>query len=217
MKIFGAILSPYVARVPLALRHKGVTHEITMPKDGTKSPAFLKMNPLGKMPVMKDGATVLFESGVILEYIDAKHKKKRIIPADAKAAAKVRLVGALFGEYVQPNIGSLFYQLDPAKRDHALVTAKIEEIGRLLDIAEKMIGKPYAAGKAFSIADCYAAPALFFADSMLPVFGVERPLARFKKLSAYLAKARKDKVIGSVLRDMDAAWAAWNAPKTQAA
>jgi glutathione S-transferase len=217
MKIFGMILSPYVTRVALAARHKGLKHDVTMPKDGTKTPAFLKMNPLGKMPVMKDGATTLFESGVILEYIDAKYKKKRLIPADAKAAAKVRLMGAFFAEYVQGNVSPLFYHLDPAKRDNAVVEAKITELKKMLEIAEKMMGKPFAAGASFSLADCYAVPALYYVDTLLPVFGATGLLAPHKKLKAYAAKMRKDKMVAAVLREMDDAWAAWQQPKAQAA
>jgi glutathione S-transferase len=217
MKIFGTILSPYVARLVLAARRKGLKHDLVMPKDGTKTPAFLKMNPLGKMPVIKDGTTTLFESGVILEYIDAKYKKKRLIPADAKAAAKVRMIGAVFAEYVQENVSALFYHLDPAKRDKAVVKAKIAELDRVLAVAEKLAGKPFAAGSSFSLADCYAVPALFYAEAMVPLFGGPSPLKAHKKLSAYLTKARKDKLMSGVLREIEAEWIEWQKPKAKAA
>ena len=91
MDIYGSILSPFVARCILAARFKGIKHTFSMPKDGIKSPAFLKLNPLGKMPAMKDGKLTLFESSVIAEYINGKSKKKPLVPSAAKAAAKVRL------------------------------------------------------------------------------------------------------------------------------
>ena len=81
MEIYGGILSPYVARCVLAARLKGIKHSLTLPKDGIKSPAFLKLNPLGKMPAMKDGKLVLFESNVIVEYINGKSKKTPLVPA----------------------------------------------------------------------------------------------------------------------------------------
>ncbi len=206
MELYGLIYSPYMARVVIAARHKKIKHKITLPKDGIKSPAFLKMNPLGKMPVMKDGKTVLFESSVILEYLDAKFKKNRIIPAAAKAGAQVRLISAIFAEYVQPAIFALFAQRDPAKRDMAVVEAKQAELNRFLDIAEGLLlAKPYAAGNKLTHADCVAVPALFFLDIVGRLFGIQKPLGDRKKLSRYMAKARKDKLLGGVLKEMEQA------------
>jgi glutathione S-transferase len=201
MEIYGSILSPYVCRVALAARFKGIKHTLSMPKDGIKSPAFLKMNPLGKMPTMKDGPLVLFESGVIVEYLEAKSKARRLVPAAAKAAAKARLIAALFAEYVQGPTLALFRQRDPATRDQALVDAKLAEIAKALDTVEAQMGKPFAAGK-FSIADCYAVPALFFLNAVLPQFGVADPLGGRPRLAAYAAKLQKDKLTRGALAEM---------------
>ena len=124
MRIYGAILSPFVCRVLLALRHKGVRHEVIMPKDGIKTPEYLAMNPLGKIPTMKDGATVLPESSVICEYIDEKYPRKKIIPATPKAAAMARLLATISELYVQNPATALFRQRDPESRDKAVVEEK---------------------------------------------------------------------------------------------
>ncbi len=214
MDIYGAILSPFMARVVLAARFKGIKHKMSMPKDGIKSPAFLKMNPLGKMPVLKDGSTVLFESAVILEYLEAKYKKKRIVPSDAKASAKARLIGAMFADYAQAAILALFPHFDPAKRDQAVVDAKLADLSKALDIIEKMIAaKPYAAGAKFTIADCYAVPALFFVCAFAPRFGVVDPIGGRKKLAKYLSKAKKDKLLGGVLNEMEIGLKQWESAK----
>ena len=73
MHVYGSILSPFVCRVAIALRHKNIKHEIIMPEGGIKSPEFLKMNPFGKMPTIRDGKIILPESSVILEYIEANY------------------------------------------------------------------------------------------------------------------------------------------------
>ncbi|MBL8643625.1 MAG: glutathione S-transferase N-terminal domain-containing protein, partial [Rhodospirillaceae bacterium] len=114
MDVYGGILSPYVARVVLTARHKGIKHKLKMPEGGLKSPAYLALNPLGKMPALKDGATVLYESAVIVDYLDAKFKKKRIVPAAAKDAAKARLLATVFAEYVQAPTMVLLRQRNPA-------------------------------------------------------------------------------------------------------
>jgi len=209
MHIYGVMLSPYVARVALAARFKGVKYTVAPPEGGLKSPAFLKLNPLGKVPTITDGKTVLFESGVILEYLEDKYKKKRMVPAAAKAAAQARLTAAVFGEYVQGAIGKLFAHMGPGASPPA-VAAILADVARYLDVADDMIAaKPFAASAKFSIADCYAAPCLFFATLFLPRFGMENPLAGRKKLERYLAKAQKDKVIGSILREMKASFEDW--------
>jgi glutathione S-transferase len=201
MDIYGSILSPYVARVALAARFKGLKHAVVMPKDGLKSPAFLKLNPLGKMPTLKDGKTVVYESQVILEYMEAKSRKRRLLPANAKAAASARLIAAVFGEYVQAPILALFRQRDPATRNQSVVDAKLAEIAKGLDVAESLIGKPFAAGK-FSLADCYALPAVFYLNALLPQFGVTEPLGNRPKLKAYVAKLEKDKLTRGLLHEM---------------
>ena len=210
MDIYGTIMSPFTARVVMAARFKGIKHKMVMPKDGMKSPAFLKLNPFGKMPVIKDGGVTLFESAVIIEYLEAKYKKKRLVPAAAKAAGQARLIGAVFAEYVQGPVFPLFRHADPAKRDQAVVDTRMAELNTALDIAEKMISaKPYAAGAKVTIADCFAAPTLFWALTVLALFGAEKPLGTRKKLGKYWAKVQKDKVLGGVIKEMDTAYKQW--------
>jgi len=210
MDIYGVMFSPFTARAVLAARLKGIKHKVSMPKDGNKSESFLKMNPLGKMPVLKDGSLAVFESMVIVEYLEAKTKKKRLLPAAAKAAVKIRQIGSLFTDYVQPAVSGLWAQLDPAKRDGALVDAKVADVVRYLDIVEKMIpAKAYIAGAKPTMADCYAVPSLFYVSTFLPRFGVSDPLAGRKKLGKYLARAKKDKILGKVLTEMAEGFQGW--------
>ena len=213
MDIYGSILSPFTARVVLAARYKSIKHKLLMPKGGIKTPAFLKMNPMGKMPTIKDGSTVLFESGVILDYMDAKHKKKPIVPSGAKTGAQARLIGAIFAEYAQPAIFGLFGQSDPAKRDQKVVDEKLTALNQALDAAEKLlVAKPYAAGARFTIADCYAAPTLFFLHAIVPQVTSDPVLGKRAKLKRYYAKANKDKLIGGVMAEMGEAMKAYMQP-----
>jgi glutathione S-transferase len=203
MDVYGGILSPYVARVVLTARHKGIKHKLSMPDGGLKSPAFLKMNPLGKIPTIKDGATILYESSVIVDYLDAKYKKNRIVPAKAADGARARLLAAVFAEYVQAPTLALFRQRDPAKRDQAVVDGKLAEIAKGLAVAESLMsGKTWAAGAKLTIADVYAVPCLFFLNALLPGFGVADPVGGRKKLAKYAAAVKKNKLTGGVLSEM---------------
>jgi len=208
MHIYGSMLSPYVARVAMAARHKGIKHTLQMPDGGMKCEAYLKLNPLGKIPAIKDGATVLFESPVILEYLDVKYKKKRLVPSSAKDAAKARLIGAVFAEYLEPHVLALSKQRKPEMRNQQVVDAKLAEVSHALDVAERMlVGTPYAAGAKLSIADCYAVPALFYLHAIFPAFGIENPIGPRKKLTKYMARVKKDKLTATVLADMAVALA----------
>ncbi len=210
MDIYGAIFSPYCARVALTARFKGIKLNFKpTPGGGYKSPEYLKLNPLGKVPALKDGKTVIYESGVIVEYLEAKKKKKPVVPKKAKAAAEARMIAAVIGEYVHGAVGKLFPLMGP-NPDKAALTAVFADIDKYLDIAEQVIAaKPFAAGAKFTIADIYALPALQFASLFMPVFGVAKPLGARKKLNAYMTKAKKHKVMGSVMKDMDDSFKAW--------
>lgn len=206
MKVYGAILSPFVCRVILALQYKGIDHEVLMPKDGMKTPEYLAMNPMAKMPTLKDGATVVPESGVIVEYIDAKYPKKPIIPGAAKTAAKARLIATISDLYVQGVVTTLFSQRDPKTRDKKLVKDKLAEVQKGLGILDGYLtpGGPWALGKRFTIADCYALPALFFVNLVTPGFGVKDPFAGHKNVKKYWASLKRDPMCKQALKEMTA-------------
>lgn len=214
MIVYGSIFSPYCARVALAARHKGIALTFKAPPGGGyKSRQFLKLNPLGKVPTLKDGKTVVYESAVIVDYLEAKSKKKPLAPKKAGDAAKARMVAAVVGEYVHGAVSKLFAQMGP-DRDQKAVDAAFADIAKYLDIAEKVIAaKPYAAGAKFTIADVFALPSLGFMQLFAPLFGVADPIGGRKKLKRYMAKARKDKVMGGVLADMEDGFNTWRKSK----
>ena len=201
--VYGAVLSPYVARVLIACGYKGLAIDLMMPKDGIKGPEFLKLNPFGKIPAIKDGTTVLYEPAVIIDYLEAKYKKNKLLPAAAKAVGQTRLIAAIAAEYVQ-GVGLKFFRM---KRMNRNVPADIEaakgELHKGLDALENvMSGKKFAAGASPTIADCFVVPALFFAVHASAIFGVTDALGSRPKLKAYWQNARKDKVAGKILHGM---------------
>ncbi len=79
MKLYGRRLSPYVERVCLQIAYKGLGDEIVLtpiPGEDLKSPEYLAISPLGKMPLLEDGDFRLPESAVIAEYIEEKFPEK---------------------------------------------------------------------------------------------------------------------------------------------
>lgn len=201
--VYGSVLSPFVARVLLACDYKGLETVVTMPKDGIKSPEYLKLNPFGKIPAIKDGSVVLYESAVIVDYLDTKYKKKKLVPASAKAMAQTRLIAAIAAEYVQ-GAGLKFFRFKRANQNNQEdIDATKAELAKGLDVLEKVITKKkFAAGASPTVADCFVVPALFFAVHAGALFGVSDTLEGRPKLSAYWKRAQKDKVAGKVLEGM---------------
>ena len=81
MKLYGVLLSPYVTRVLLAVRYKGLDIPLAPPPGGgLKSPEYLAINPYGKMPALEADGAAIIESEVICEFLDERFPEKRILP-----------------------------------------------------------------------------------------------------------------------------------------
>ncbi|NKB45450.1 MAG: hypothetical protein GKS03_14355 [Alphaproteobacteria bacterium] len=194
MHIYGSPLSPFVARVILACEYKGLKYTISMPEGGLKTPEYLALNPFGKIPTVKDGSTVIYESNVIVHYLDEKYpKKKKVIPASASAAGKAQVIARVCDLYVQEPALDLFRQIvGRAPKNKAAADKAKADMEKGLDILNGYISPgPCATGKSFTVADCYAIPALLFATSAGPQFGLKDPLKGRPNVKKYLAAIKK--------------------------
>ncbi len=193
MIIYGSPLSPFVARVILACDHKGLDYEVVMPEGGLKTPEFLSMNPFGKIPTIKVGRNALYESDVIVPYLDEAHPKKNVIPASASAAGKARLIAKVSDLYVQGPTLQLFRQIvGRSPKNAAEAKQAKEELNKGLDILNGYIKPgPCATGKSFTIGDCYAVPALMFVIHAAPRFGIKDPFKGRPNIRKYWAAIKK--------------------------
>lgn len=129
--------------------------------------------PLKRMPVLKDGDETVLESTIIIEYLALNYPGPvRLIPADAKAALKTRMMDRFFDNYVMiPMQKVVFNEIRPeADRD----AYGVKEAKAMLDNAYAWLNgaltnTQWAAGDNFTLADCAAAPALFYADWVHPI------------------------------------------------
>lgn len=165
--LYNADLSPYAARVRLAVYWKGLEDQIAFeaPPGGLKSEAYLKENPLGKVPALKlDDGFCLPESELILEYIEDSHPQRPLRPSEPKAAAIARLCARLADLYLAPGLAPLFLNADPSKRDAAAVDAGFKTVADALSHIERYLAEdgPFALGEAPSTADCALGPVLWF-------------------------------------------------------
>src|SRR5690348_3163420 len=124
--------------------------------------------PMKRFPVLVDGERTVMEATIIVEHLGLHHPGPvRLIPADARAALEVRAMDRFFDNYIMTPQGKIVSDAirKPENRDRH----GVEEARAMLDTAYrwldgKMARRDWAAGDGFSLADCAAAPALFYAD-----------------------------------------------------
>jgi glutathione S-transferase/RNA polymerase-associated protein len=94
-RVYEHPLSPYAQKVKIALREKGVDFEVATPGGlgaGGVAGEFLAANPRAEVPVLIDGGTAVFDSTVILEYIEDRWPRPPLLPAGAAERARVRMI-----------------------------------------------------------------------------------------------------------------------------
>ncbi len=154
--------SPYAWKVWLALEHKGIPYGLKMlsfDKGDTKSPAFLAVNPRGKVPAIVEDGVAVCESSVIVEYLEDRHPQKPLLPKDASGRATARRLAVEADNYLAHVVDRLFNLTVYAQKP--VMAAEISEVQEqgLGEIAklEKALTADYLAGN-ISIADFTAYP-----------------------------------------------------------
>lgn len=176
MKLYHHPLSSYSQKALIALYEKEIafTPEVINMMDPAVRAEYAKVSPMGKMPllVLDDGRKI-FEASIIVEHLDVHHPTSgtRLIPEDRAAALEARFLDRVFDLYINDNIVKLFFDnmAPEAERDPrgvAAAKAALDKAYAMLD--EVLAGRTWAIGDTFTIADCAAAPPLFYAHMAYP-------------------------------------------------
>ena len=146
---------------------------------------FAALAPFGQFPLLVDDGNVVAESSIIIEHLDRHHPgRNRWIP-DGDEGLRVRFLDRVFDQRIMDTAQvAVSNALRPAEHKDPYGVAKgMERLHRHYDWLEEQLGEEgWAAGDHFTMADCAAAPALFYADWIEPI-GSDRP-----KLAAYRAR-----------------------------
>ena len=163
----------------------------------TERAALLKLWPIGKFPVLRDDAKdrTIPESSIIIEYLDNHYPgRTRFIPADPKLALQTRLRDRFYDLYVHLSVQKIVgdrLRLEGKKDPHGVEEAKarIQSCYGMID--KEVAAKTWAMGEAFSLADCAASPALFYASKVMPFGDTHKNvMAYFNRLKARPSFAR---------------------------
>jgi len=213
MKLYSGPLSLFSRKVEIALLEKGLAFERVMvpfsqaegysPKD----PAVLAANPKSQVPVLIDGDLTLFDSTLILEYLEDAYPLPALWPADPKARARGRLIELTADEVLLPLVARLMYRSEPpnsnaerrlsreaeGQRAEAALLIHYAKLGELLQAKEYF-------GGSFSIADI----AMFM--TILFSLRLKGPaLAEAPALEAWYARVRARPAAGRIAQEIAAA------------
>ena len=164
---------------------------------------YLKLWPVGKMPILRDETRnrMIPETSIIIEYLQRFYPgRTAFVPDDVEQALHVRLRDRFFDLYVNDPMQKLVSdKLRPAGQNDPM---GVEQAKALLETSYGLIDKevatrPWACGEAFSMADCAAAPALFYAEKLLPFRD------RYQHLSAYFGRLLQRPSYARALREAE--------------
>ena len=170
LMLYGHPFSSYTQKVLIALYENGTPFESRCinPETPEHSAEWLKRWPLRKFPLLVDGERNIAETSIIIEYLQLAHPGPvRLLPTDPMAALNVRFLDRFFDLHIMTPMqlaveGALTG--DPVKRQDA-VTLAVKKLDLAYSWLEgHLAGKTWATGTDFTLADCAAAPSLFYAD-----------------------------------------------------
>lgn len=150
--------------------------------------------PLARIPVLEDtdAERAIPETSIIIEHLDRRFGG-RLVPSDPEAALRVRLLDRIFDLHVQEQMQRVVHdRLRPAdQRDPFGVRKARAALRQVYDLLEEELADPWAAGEDFTLADCSAAPALYYAGRVEPFEGAHPRLAAYwSRLQARPSYAR---------------------------
>lgn len=161
--LFDIPLSPYAQKVKMALLEKGIAFEVKIPDLDTPDPEFLALSPRLEVPALVDGDVRLFESSVIVEYIEDKWSDAPLLPATAAERARVRIIEEMCDTaYDAVNWGiaeiTVFNRATGDAAERLLTMARTQTSALNERLERELASRPFFNGAAFGFGDVVAYP-----------------------------------------------------------
>lgn len=193
MSLFSDVADIYSHQVRIVLAEKGVNVEIHPVKTDNLPEDLLDINPYGSVPTLVDRELVLYESRIIMEYLDERFPHPPLLPVYPVARAETRKM--------MHRIENDWYALlkviefgEPAEA----AKARKQLLESLINIAPVFADKPYFLSPDFSLLDCCIAPLLW----RLPKYGIELP-AKVAGIKDYMQRVFKRDSFQASLTDIE--------------
>jgi glutathione S-transferase len=206
MKLYTTALSPYSAKVRAALYEKKLAFEpieVPFARAGflSKPPELLRINPRGEVPVLIDGKVALYDSTVILEYLEDRYPDPALAPREPAARAVCRQLedfcDELTGGPSADLVEELWTKTDPAARDAARIKQAGEAIQRAWARLDRQLeGRDWLCG-AFSVADLSC-----FLPASYAGFVGHGPGEEHARLRAWIARMNERPSVARIRQEM---------------
>jgi glutathione S-transferase len=199
IKLYDFKSSPNCQRVKIVLAEKNLPYDIApidLRAHEQKTPEYLKLNPYGKVPVLTDDATVLYESLIINEYLDEKYSNPPLMPKDPAKRAKARILV----DYGMAHFDAPYQRLrmelmkDAKEQNQQVIATAKAELKKLLQRLEDEIGEQQYLLGDFSLVDADLLPRF----TRLEGFGV-LPDPSLPRLGNYLERVKARPAVRAVL------------------
>ena len=193
MKLLGALSSPYVRKVRIVMAEKKLDYQLVL-EDVWNSDAIQKANPLGKVPcLVMEGSEAVFDSRVIVEYLDTLSPVQRLIPASGRERAEVRtweaLADGVLDACLEARLEATWAGRTEGQRSPAWIARQMGKLDAALIAMSKGLGdKPFAAGIHLSLADIAVGCALGYLDFRFAHIDWRTPHPNLARLAEKLAQ-----------------------------
>jgi glutathione S-transferase len=173
LTLYAHPFASYCWKVLIALYENATPFTYRLVGDAAAWAELESLWPIRKFPLLRDGDATIVESSIIVEYLMRRYPgPTQLIPVNNDAALSVRFVDRFFDNYIMSPMQTLVS--DRMRREDERDAKSVADARNMLDTAygwlEKQLApQKWASGSAFSLADCSAAPALFYADWVHPV------------------------------------------------
>jgi glutathione S-transferase len=191
MKLIGSLTSPYVRKVRIVMAEKKLDYQLEL-EDVWASDAILKSNPLGKVPcLVMEGAEAVFDSRVIVEYVDTLSPVGKLIPDRGRERTEVRtweaLADGILDAAVLARMEQTWVGRSAAQRSQAWVDRQMQKIHTSVAALSRGLGeKTWCTGIHFSLADIATGCALGYLDFRFPDIDWRTPFPNLARLHAKL-------------------------------
>lgn len=190
MKLIGTATSPYTRKVRVALAEKRMECEFITDSPNTPDSVIARYNPLGKIPVLVlDDESTIFDSRVIVEYLDNATPGNRLIPAEKRPRIQVRRWEALADGCTDAAIALVNEKKKPAEQQSPeWIIRQQGKVDRSLQaMADDLAARPWCAGDFFTLADIAVGCCLGWLELRLPDLPWRRNYPNLGRLADKLA------------------------------
>ncbi len=174
MKLIGSLASPYVRKVRVVLAEKKLDYTFVLEDVWSPDSTIVQFNPLGQVPcLVMEGAEPMFDSRVIVEYLDTLSPVGKLIPTVGRERAEVKtweaMADGVMDAAVSARLEATWAGRTKAQRSAAWIKRQTEKIKTTLDAMNRGLGdKPFCTGIHLTLADLAVGSALGYLDLRFP-------------------------------------------------